>query len=55
MSVISISYDMNGSMGGVSWLGDWGYNFNKANGNVLDFSDVIVDSSASNNLYDYII
>lgn len=55
MSIVSISYDMDGGMGGVSWLGNWGYNFNKTNGDVLEFSDVIVDSSTSNNLYDYII
>ena len=55
MSIVSFSYDMSGSMGGVSWIGNWCYNFDKSSGDVLEFDDVINNSSAKDNLYDYIV
>ena len=55
ISIVSFSYDMSGSMGGVSWLGNWGYNFDKSSGDVLKFDDVINNSNAKDNLYDYIV
>ena len=52
---VSIDYTMSGSMGGVSWAGNWGYNFNSASGEVLKIEDVMDYDSARESLYNYII
>lgn len=54
-NILTIGYEMSGSMGGVSWLGNWGYNFNKEDGKLLELNDIINESSAKENLYQYIV
>ena len=52
--ILSVDYKLNGSMGGVSWVGYWGYNFNPKTGDVLKITDVLVEEGTVE-LSDYVI
>ena len=40
-NLLSIGYNLEGSMGGPSWTGVWGYNFNPNTGDILNIIDVL--------------
>ncbi|MEE3344107.1 MAG: RsiV family protein [Bacilli bacterium] len=52
---ITFELMMSGSMGGVGWPGLWGYTFNTTNGKIVSYKDMIIDSSADDYLYNYLI
>ena len=52
---LSFKYVTSGGMGGVSWSGVNGYNFDYETGNLLGINNIMNYNSAQNNLYEYII
>ena len=47
---ITFNYSMSGSLGGVGWTGNWGYNFNLITGEVIEFKDTCKDFDKIYNL-----
>ena len=52
---VTFAYNMEGSLGGVSWVGIWGYNFDVKTGDILEFDDVINSNNSKDDFYNYAI
>ena len=52
---LSFKYITSGGMGGVSWSGVSGYNFDYETGNLLEINNIMNYNNAQNDLYEYII